>query len=84
MRERIRQLVINARPFAWTQPVEHNLEASCIIRASGECSLGAEAVRLARIAAAMHMDQASKLRARMAAERGLPSLSPAPPVEIAL
>lgn len=67
MRERIRQLVSSARRVTRTEPAEHTHPGSPIVRAHEAEALGAEAVRLARLAAALHMDQAAKLRARVAA-----------------
>ena len=83
MREQIRQLVISARRATRKEPAEHNTPA-LVIRACEEQSLGADAVRLARIAAALHLDQAAKLRARMAAHTVMTSVATldAPTLEV--
>jgi hypothetical protein len=49
------------------EPAEHTRPSTPLAGAVDQPALGAEAVRLARIAAALHMDQAARLRARMAA-----------------
>lgn len=76
MRERIRQLVNSARRATWTEPAVHITNPPTIVNAPDERTLGAQSVRLAQIAAAMHLDQAAKLRVRMIAWHG--SQTPAP------
>ena len=84
MRERIRQLVSSARRATRKEAGKPAASVVLVKSAADECTLGCEAVRLARVAAAMHMDQAAKLRARIAAFDAAPAPASlaAAPVEI--
>lgn len=68
MREHIRKLVLNARRATWTDPAERPTSPPLDRAATAHPpSLAADAIRMARLAAMVHMDQAAGLRAYMSA-----------------
>ena len=82
MRELICKVIRRARRAAWMEPAvakdsDHGGTCASDVRGAPsrfdgfepDVSLGAQAVRKARVAAAIHMDQASKLRANAATAR---------------
>lgn len=81
MRELTEQCDRTSRRATWMEPAHAPLGSGANMAHgmdSAAPTLGEQAVRLTRVAVAMHMDQAAKLRAMMAARHALTrSCSPA-------
>ena len=72
MREHIHQLVFNALRVTRMEPAQQFANSNPLRSQPSGCDmadLSAAAVRMARVATAIHMDQASRLRVRMASHR---------------
>jgi hypothetical protein len=70
VREQIRKMIASARRVSRTNPAEpfqpNGSSAAPNLGSLDEGSLGAHAIRVARIAATLHLDQAARLRAQVA------------------